>query len=96
MSIGPKKEKYMKIDINSELGALVVANPGFVPVLERYRLDFCCQGRQTLVEACRNKGVDIEQVVVELANLEAERELHLHIHLENAVLFPRALAMARG
>lgn len=93
----------MKIDINSELGALVVANPGFVPVLERYRLDFCCQGRQTLAEACRNKGVDIEQVVVELANLEAEppekdweqaplSELVEHIQKQYHEPLPRELA----
>jgi regulator of cell morphogenesis and NO signaling len=40
-------------------------------VLERFGLDYCCGGRQTLVEACRASGVDPRRVVGELARLAA-------------------------
>ena len=60
------------IDVNTPLGELVLANPGFAPVLERYRLDFCCQGRQSLAEACQSKGVDQEQVLAELIALQSQ------------------------
>lgn len=57
----------MTVDVNRELGMLVLDNAAYVPILERHRLDFCCQGRQSLAQACREKGIDLEQVVSELA-----------------------------
>lgn len=62
----------MTIDVHAELGALVVSNPSFVPVLESHRLDFCCQGRQSLAQACHTKGVDLAMVLSELLALEGK------------------------
>lgn len=59
----------MTIDVDEQLGALVVAHPSYAPILEGYRLDFCCQGAQSLAEACRRKGVDLDRVVAELEAL---------------------------
>lgn len=56
----------MTIDVNEKLGALVVVHPRYAPVLEAYGLDFCCQGAQSLAEACRRTGVDLERVVADL------------------------------
>ena len=54
------------------VGELVAEAPGLSRVFQRYQLDFCCQGAKTLREACRNKGLALEEVVEALAaELEA-------------------------
>ena len=60
----------MNIDVQEELGKLVIKNPNFVPILEEYRLDFCCQGRQALAQACEIKGVDLSEVVARLSSVQ--------------------------
>lgn len=60
----------MTIDVNRELATLVLENPAFVPILERYRLDFCCQGKQSLAKACQDKGVDLEHLQAELFSVK--------------------------
>jgi len=44
-----------------------------------------------LSEVCSERGVGFDAIVGEI---EAEG-LHTHIHLENNILFPRAMGMAR-
>lgn len=63
----------MHVNLHEELGKLVVKNPGFVPILEEYRLDFCCQGQQTLMQACKSKGVDPEEVLIRLSRIDGDR-----------------------
>jgi iron-sulfur cluster repair protein YtfE (RIC family) len=60
------------------VGELVAERPGRSRVFQSFQIDFCCQGRRTLGEACAGK----------------EDDLHRHIHLENSVLFPAAQKMA--
>ncbi|MCA9778205.1 MAG: iron-sulfur cluster repair di-iron protein [Candidatus Eremiobacteraeota bacterium] len=62
----------MKIDVQEQLGKLVIENPSFVPILEEYRLDFCCQGKQTLAEACKHKGIDLTEVVTRLSSVQGD------------------------
>lgn len=62
----------MTIDGNSRLGPMVEANPRFACVLERHKLDFCSQGKQTLSDACLQRGVDPNLVLAELKELEAK------------------------
>lgn len=50
------------------LGQLVVEHPGLARVLDRLGLDYCCGGRATLAEACAAKGLDVDEVVRELAS----------------------------
>ena len=45
------------------LGDLVTAFPAAAKVLQRYRLDYCCGGKQTLREACVAGDVDAETVL---------------------------------
>jgi len=47
----------------TELGALVAANSRVAPVLERFGLDYCCHGHQTLGEAAHQQGVAVEDVL---------------------------------
>ncbi len=49
------------------LGELVTEDPGAAKLFERLGLDFCCGGRQTLAEACDQRGLDAATVSALLA-----------------------------
>ena len=54
------KEKSLK--------SIVLEHHEYIPVLEKYSLDFCCRGGKTLNEACIEKGIVIDDLLVELDN----------------------------
>ena len=55
--------------------ASIVSNNHFtVAVLEKYHLDFCCKGKRTLAEACKEKGLSIETISSELRQTTAKEE----------------------
>ncbi len=60
------------IDANDTLGHLATVHPAATAVFLRYRLDFCCGGRQTLGDACREAGIDLEAVTAEIAGLKGD------------------------
>lgn len=47
------------------LASIVTDNSGTVPVLEKYGLDFCCKGKRTLIEACKEKGLLVDDIIKE-------------------------------
>jgi len=51
------------------LGEIAVSLPGATAVFRRHKLDFCCGGSESLVEAARKKGLDPATVEAELAGL---------------------------
>lgn len=55
--------------LDAPLGDIAQRIPGATAVLRRYKLDFCCGGRETLSEAARQGGVDAAQVVEALKAL---------------------------
>lgn len=59
------------IDVNETLGRLATAHPASTLIFLRHRLDFCCGGAQTLLDACRAKGLDPAAVIAEVAAGEA-------------------------
>lgn len=49
----------MSFDIeNTTVAQLALERPAIVPVFERWRIDYCCQGRAPLAEALHRAGVD--------------------------------------
>ena len=48
------------------LGELAAGNPAAAPIFEKFGLDYCCGGRRTLAEACREAGVSAGQVAGEI------------------------------
>lgn len=54
------------------LGDLVTEDPGRSRVLERFGLDYCCGGQQTLEDACRQAGLDQAEVLAALAQAPSE------------------------
>jgi regulator of cell morphogenesis and NO signaling len=57
------------IDATHTLGHLATVHPAATTVFLRHRLDFCCGGRQTLEDACRDAGLDPAGVTAEIASL---------------------------
>ncbi len=56
------------------VGQLVVERPGRARVFEKYGLDYCCGGKTPLAEACRRKGVALDDVRQELAASDGAAE----------------------
>jgi regulator of cell morphogenesis and NO signaling len=51
------------------LAAIVSDHYQTAPLFEKFNLDFCCKGKQTLALACEQKGLDLNTVVQELEEL---------------------------
>lgn len=47
----------------ASLGAIVTDHPRVARDLDRLGLDYCCGGRRSLADACRERGLDLEAVV---------------------------------
>ena len=63
----------MAIDyLHAPLGDLARVIPGATKVFHDYRLDFCCNGHQTLAEATRRKKIDPQRVIDSLHVLTRE------------------------
>ncbi|MBM3263532.1 MAG: iron-sulfur cluster repair di-iron protein [candidate division Zixibacteria bacterium] len=48
------------------VGELVSRQPALSRVFEKAGIDYCCGGRKTLDEACRQKGMDVGSLIAEL------------------------------
>jgi regulator of cell morphogenesis and NO signaling len=53
------------------VGEIVVHNPNLSRVFEAIGIDYCCGGKNTLAQVCREKGLDQQQVLDQLQ--EADR-----------------------
>lgn len=54
------------------VGELVAEKPGRSRIFEELQIDYCCGGRKPLEHACRDRGLDVQQVLERLD--EADRE----------------------
>ena len=61
----------LDIDVNETLANLVTDNPLRATVLERHNLDYCCHGRERLVDACAERELDPDAIVAELLAVES-------------------------
>lgn len=57
------------------LASIVKANHHTVPVLEKYHLDFCCKGKRTLAQACKENNVAEESVIQELQAVQNNEKI---------------------
>jgi len=53
-------------DVQQTIGEIVTDNPGLSRVFEKFGIDYCCGGKKTVEEACRDKGLDPSAVLAEL------------------------------
>lgn len=51
---------------HAPLAQLAIEHPGASRVFQKLRLDFCCQGRRSLAEACDERGLDPEVVLSDI------------------------------
>lgn len=62
----------MSIEKNSKIGEIVAENFHAAQVFEKYGLDFCCGGKKTLGEACLDKGINPDEVIQKLSQVNGE------------------------
>ncbi len=48
------------------LAGIALSNHEYIPVLEKYSLDFCCRGKKTLADACSEKELSVNTIADEL------------------------------
>jgi len=53
---------------------IAVAHPASVRVFEKYRIDFCCNGRRPLRAACLEAGVALEDILREIQAAEQSED----------------------
>lgn len=56
----------------SSLAEIILAHPGSERILDRHGLDYCCGGARSLAEAAAPLGVDADEVMREIAEMDAE------------------------
>lgn len=67
------------------LASIVTNDHATVPVLEKYGLDFCCKGKRTLAEACRDKGLSLDDITQALqAASNSDTACSIHFSAMNA------------
>jgi regulator of cell morphogenesis and NO signaling len=54
--------------LNKTISQIVTDHHQTAPVFEKYGIDFCCKGKRPLIDACAEKQLNKEQVVLELEN----------------------------
>lgn len=59
----------MEISENMTLSEIVVDNFHAASVFEKYSLDFCCNGNKTISEACKEKNINILDVLSDIEQL---------------------------
>src|SRR5689334_4174110 len=57
----------------SSLARIATANHLAAAIFEKYNLDFCCKGKQSLQQACEEKKLPLEVVAAELNSLHDSR-----------------------
>jgi len=60
------------IDPTTPVGSLVAEQAGRARVFEWFDIDYCCGGKQPLEQACTEKGIQLSQVIAELAKADVE------------------------
>ena len=61
--------------MTKSLAQIVNDNHKAASVFEKYNLDFCCKGKRSLEEACREKSLPVEKLLSELEAVENNCEV---------------------
>lgn len=64
----------MKNLAEQTLGNIVAGNFKAAAVFEKYQLDFCCGGKQTLATACIDKNISLQAVSAALDTMETDKK----------------------
>lgn len=61
------------MELTTHLADIAISNPYTIEVLDRFNLDYFCQGSRTLVDACAADGLDVENVVNQIRKAKWDR-----------------------
>lgn len=70
VNIGERIGEMVEIPV----GQLVATGPHRAAILEKWGLDYCCGGKRTLAEACRERSLSADDVARELLGADTARE----------------------
>lgn len=59
------------------IGEVVANDFRTAPIFEKYGLDFCCGGNQSIEAACDQTGTDVESVLAALKQIEGENKSNI-------------------
>lgn len=62
------------LTLSTPMGEIAKACPHAIPLLESYRLDYCCHGETTLADACTERGLDPDRTLRSI--LDADSAAH--------------------
>lgn len=57
-----------------DLKTIVLSNPSSYKILEKYNLDYCCNGNKTLKEACQEKSLDYSRILKEIKSYKSKQD----------------------
>ncbi|HEX6962074.1 MAG TPA: iron-sulfur cluster repair di-iron protein [Lacipirellula sp.] len=60
--------------VHDTVGHVVARRPSLSRIFEKAGVDYCCGGKRTLAEACRQKGLDADALLAELEQAAAQPE----------------------
>ena len=60
----------MKLSLSRLVCELATDYPAIIPALEDLGIDYCCKGNRTLLEACDSVGVDADEWLEQLGEIE--------------------------
>jgi len=66
----------MNIQENQIIGELVAQDYRTASIFKKYGIDFCCQGNRTIEDACAEKKLNSELIVMDLNQLQQARTDH--------------------
>lgn len=68
----------MQIQKENSIGEVVTRNFHTAKVFESLGLDFCCGGKKSIADACKERGIDADFVVSEVSKAEASNGTATH------------------
>lgn len=57
---------------DTPIGQLAAAHPEWMPIFDRFGLDYCCGGGRTLRDACETTGAPLDEVIAACPNAPAD------------------------
>ncbi len=61
------------LDPSQTVAQIVLDHSSCAPVFQRHRIDYCCKGKQSLADACSERGLEVPTVLGELEQAIASR-----------------------
>lgn len=68
----------MPVQKEDKIGETVARNYRASRVFENYGLDFCCGGKKTIEAACKEKNINADKLLEELATIEDTNDINAH------------------